>query len=85
MKPASPVFTQKYVELEVVYAKDQPQYMPLPALRIGEPGIILTRWRMSWRERLIALFRGSVYLQVMTHDLPLQPVSVFVDRPKESA
>jgi hypothetical protein len=86
MKAASPVFLEKFVDQEIVFAKD-PEYFPLPALKIGDPdhGIILTRWRMSWRERLQALIRGDVYLQVMTFNQPLQPVSIFVERPKEGA
>jgi len=85
MKPKSPVFTKKYVEHEIVFAKDQPEFIPLPALRIdAEQGIFLIRWTMTWRERLRAFFSGSVYLQVMTFNKGLQPVALFVEPPKET-
>lgn len=41
--------------VNVVFAKDQPEYMPLPAMKIpNDPqGIIITKWqlpRKNWRE-----------------------------------
>lgn len=45
MQPASPVI-KGYDE--VVYAKDQPEYLPLPAIRQSD-GCIVTRWQMSLR------------------------------------
>lgn len=87
MKPVSPVIPA-YVAEEVTYAADQPEYIPLPVLRIGDPaegqGVLLTRWRMSWRERFRALFFGDVYCQVMTFGQPLQPIAISVDVPVES-
>jgi hypothetical protein len=84
VKPVSPVLPQ-YISEEVVFAKDQPEYMPLPALRIGDAreGVLLSRWRMTWRERWLALWRGDVYVQVMTFNNPLQPVAVTVEPPSE--
>jgi hypothetical protein len=58
---------------EVVYAKDQPQYIPLPAYRYDD-GTVVTRWRLSWRERLAVLFGGSIWLTLLTFNKPLQPV-----------
>ena len=43
---------------------------------------ILTRWHMTWRERLMVLWRGDVYLFVMTFGQPLQPLSMQVQRPE---
>lgn len=41
--------------VNVVFAKDQPEYMPLPAMKIpNDPqGLIITKWqlpRKNWRE-----------------------------------
>lgn len=41
--------------VNVVFAKDQPEYMPLPAMKIpNDPqGLIITKWQLSpknWRE-----------------------------------
>ncbi len=35
----------------VTFAENQPDYIPLPAWR-GEDGMVVTRWRFGWRERL---------------------------------
>ena len=74
MKPISPVVPGMVLP-EVTYAKDQPQYIPLPGYRDAE-GVILTRWQLSWKERLQALFGGCIWLSVMTFNRPLQPVKL---------
>ena len=67
---------------EVIFAKNQPPYLPLPAVQVGdEAGTIITRWRMTWRERIAAAWRGDVYLSIMTFGRPLQPVLVSIDSP----
>ena len=65
----------------VVYAKDQPEYLPLPA-RKDDNGVIVTLWKLSWRERIQLLLAGKFYLTVMTFNQPLQPVSLTLDKPK---
>ena len=49
----------------VVYAKDQPEYLPLPAWR-GEDGTVVTRWHLSFLERLKIAIGGSLWLTVLT-------------------
>lgn len=78
MKPASPVIKGHE---EVVYAKDQPEYLPLPAIRQSD-GCIVTRWQMSWRERIKALLTGSIYLEVLAFNCPLQPLKLSIDPPE---
>jgi len=77
MLPATPVLDGYR---EVVIAKDQPEYIPLPA--VIRHGIVTSRWKMTWRERIVALLTGNVYLQVMTFNRPLQPVILSVDKPQ---
>lgn len=77
MKPVSPVFPGAK---EVVYAKDQPQYIPLPAHRSSD-GVVTTRWKLSLREKFHLLFGRPLYLQVMTFNSPLQPVKLTIDTP----
>ena len=36
MRPVSPVIPG-YQDKEVIFAKDQPEYLPLPALRLDDP------------------------------------------------
>jgi hypothetical protein len=84
MKPESPVFLRSIPGLcppEVVYAKDQPQYLPLPVVKEAN-GVVTARWHMSLRERLVALFHGDVYVQINTFNKPLQPSRVFVVPPE---
>lgn len=66
---------------EIVFAKNQPEYQPLPAIRLDD-GAVITRWRLTWWERLKVLVRGDVWLWVMTFHKPLQPVTLEVDRPQ---
>lgn len=57
----------------VVYAADQPEYMPLPAW-CRPDGEVVTRWRLTWRERVAALFGRDLYVEVLTFGRPLQPI-----------
>ena len=89
MKPAEPVLKTTWddiADLEnsgiqpVTYAKNQPEYLPLPVLR-SQHGTVTSRWHMTWRERLAALFTGDVYLTQLTFNTPLQPVRLQVAVP----
>jgi hypothetical protein len=79
MTPESPVIVG-YEERQIVYAKDQPEYLPLSTLPVGDPlhGRRLTRWRLSWIERLRVLWSGDIYTDVMTFNKPLQPIRITV-------
>ena len=51
MKPISPVIPE-YQQYEVVFAKEQPEYRPLPALRLDDPSNpIVSRWTFTKEER----------------------------------
>jgi hypothetical protein len=79
-EPQSPIIPG--VELpEIVYAKDQPEYRPLPVFKDTD-GTVLSRWRLTWKERFLVLFRGDVYLFVSTFNRPLQPLMMEIERPK---
>lgn len=62
----------EFPEQNVVYAKDQPEYLPLPAHRSPE-GQVTSCWQMDWRERLRVLLSGKVYVSLLTFNGPLQP------------
>lgn len=81
MRPVSPIL-EKFKGQEVVYAKDQPQYIPLPALCLDdESRAVLSRWRLSIRERLRVLWHGGIYLHVLTFGHPLQPIKLATEPP----
>ena len=69
---------------EVVYAKDQPEYLPLPVLPVddGGPQRIVSRWKLSWFGRLRVLLTGDVYLWVTTFGQPLQPLAMTTTPPE---
>lgn len=63
-----------FPEQTVVIAKDQPEYLPLPAHRIADDP--------QWRERFAVLWRGVIWQQVLTFHLPLQPQLLTVEKPE---
>lgn len=68
-------------EVLVVFAKDQPQYLPLPA-SVGPTGIVTTEWEPTAEELEQLFVGGRVQLRVYTFGQPLQPVSVSVLEPE---
>lgn len=59
----------------VVMGKDQPQYRPLPALRImDEQGQAITCWEVSDEELEEIIKTRRIYLSQLTFNQPLQPV-----------
>lgn len=58
----------------VVFAEDQPEYQPLPALKMeGPEGYVITCWKLSILERLRILFLGRIWLNLMSFNQPLTP------------
>lgn len=62
-----------FKEVNVVFAKDQPEYLPLPAFK-SEEGEVVTCWKLSWRERFRVLFFGELWLSMLTFNKPLTPL-----------
>lgn len=71
----------KFKGHNVVFAKDQPQYQPLPALLEKEPGRVTSCWKLTWRERFKILFTGKLWLSQLSFNEPLQPQLPLVDNP----
>jgi hypothetical protein len=59
----------------VVFAENQPEYLPMPAHRIlrSPEGEIVCCWKLTWRERWQVLTGGRVWHRIMTFGQPLQP------------
>ena len=70
----------KFPECNVTFAKDQDEYLDLPAFRSNE-GEVVSCWTMGLRERLKVLFTGKVYLTLLTFNRKLQPQRLTVDKP----
>lgn len=73
----------KFPGSNVVFAENQPEYLPLPAHRdrLDPYGTVTTCWALSWLERLQVLFTGRIYLQQLTFQEALQPQLPSVERP----
>lgn len=74
----------EFPEQTVVIAKDQPQYLPMPAYRYPDDpdGRIACCWALTWRERFAILFSGVLWHQVLTFNQPLQPQLLTTDKPE---
>ena len=70
----------EFPEQNCVYAKDQPEYLPLPVHKT-EDGMVVSCWALTWRERVKMLFTGRMWWSVLTFNHPLQPQLPSVDRP----
>ncbi len=59
----------------ITFAKNQPEYLPLPCYRDSQ-GTIIICWKGTWRDRLRFLFTGQVWQTVMTFGQHLQPITI---------
>ncbi len=72
----------EFKDQNATFAKDQPEYLPLPALKVNDKqGTVISCWKMGLWERLVVLFTGRVWLDVYTFDKPLQPQRMSVLKP----
>lgn len=83
MESISPVMPGSE-QIEVVLGKDQPEYMPLPAVYLDTPQRpMITRWRFS-REEVLAIVAGSdLVMTQLTFGHPFQPVHLQVSHQSE--
>ena len=68
----------KPVEFEgvnAVYAKDQPQYLPLPVNR-SENGNLIACFQIGEKELEEIKRTGKLWISIMTFNQPLQPIVV---------
>lgn len=65
---------KEFPEHNVVFAKDQPEYLPLPAYRsYSQEGEVIFCMGLSFRERLRVLLNGEIWVSLMTFNKPLTP------------
>ena len=77
----------EFKEQNVVFAKDQSPYSPLPAYTNKKDmrGAIFHCWKMTIGERIKVLLTGKLWISVYTFKQPPQPIRPMVDNPfKES-
>lgn len=65
----------KFKQQNITFAKDQPQYQPLPAFKHpNDPeGEVVSCWKMSIWERIRVLFTGRIWVSLLSFNDPLTP------------
>ena len=64
----------------VELAKNQKEYKTLPAFCDTENGIVVTCYKLSFKDLLKIFFTRKVWLGQMTFNKPLQPQKLSVNR-----
>ena len=78
MQPVSPVMPGSEA-IEVVLGKNQPEYIPLPAVYLDTTERpMITRWRLSGEEREAINQGADIVLTQLTFGSPFQPVHIQV-------
>ena len=71
----------KFKYCNVVYAENQSEYQDLPALKLEtDNGEVISCWKLSFKERLIILFTGKMWLSLLSFNKPLTPSFLTVKR-----
>jgi hypothetical protein len=72
-----------FPQRNVIYAENQPEYLPLPAYKIPDDpeGRIIFCWKLSFRDRLRVLFTGKLWHSVLTFNHSLQPQVLMAESP----
>lgn len=68
----------EFKEVNVIYAKDQPEYLQLPAYK-DEYGNIITEWTFSPEERKRIAMGEDLRISIMTFNQPLQPLRPYLN------
>lgn len=62
---------------EIVYAKHQPQYLPLRTLRSDSPERrVISRWTLTDEQRKAVANGDDLFLMLLTFGSPLQPIQI---------
>lgn len=64
----------EFPEQNCIYAKNQPEYIPLPVFKADTPqGECISCWKLSFSERLRVFFGGKIWVSMFTFNNPLTP------------
>lgn len=70
MNPVSPVMPGSE-SIELVYGKDQTEYVPLPGVYLNTPSApVITRWRFDEEERKKIAAGGDIVLTLLRFRFP---------------
>lgn len=80
MQPITPVIPNHPNWPTIQFAKTQDQYLTLLGIRLdNEYKTVVSRWKLTWRERIQVLLHGSIWLHQATFGSPLTPVNLFTE------
>lgn len=76
MTPKSPILPTNPQVPEIVLAKDQPEYLPLPVVVVNSigPTTVVTRWELSDEDREAVASGGTLWLETYTFGEDYQPI-----------
>lgn len=69
----------EFPEQTIVWAKNQPPYLPLPAYTNERETI--SCWRLTWHERVRVLWTGKLWLRQLNFGQALQPQAPSIETP----
>lgn len=72
----------EFPEQNMVLAKDQPEYLPLPVHRT-DAGQVISCWQLGWWERVRLFWSGRLWLRQLTFGGLSQPLLPQVNYPFE--
>lgn len=71
----------EFKEQNVVYGTEEPEYLPLPALKFPSPkGEVISCWRLTFLERIKILFTGRIWQSLYSFNQPLTPSRLSVNK-----
>lgn len=71
-----------FKQANITFAKDQPEYEPLPAYRSPQ-GEVITCWEFTEAEIREIKKNKVMFFRQLTFNNPLQPIQPLVDNPFE--
>ena len=71
----------EFKERTHIAAKNQKEYLPLSIHVSRDRAVVTSCWKLSVKERLQVLFTGTIWLQQLTYNKPLQPQRPCIDNP----
>ena len=70
----------KFKECNVNFAENQKEYKTLPAFYDSNSGIVVSCYRITFKDLIKVIFTRKIWLGVMTFHKPLQPQLMSVDK-----
>jgi len=71
-----------FKEQNCIFAEHQQPYLPLPVHKTDD-GMVVSCWKLTWKERLKIIFTGKIWCALLTFNSPLQPQKLQIESPFE--